>query len=376
VLRDRISRLCREAAELFRDDEEQMEFVVEHDLGETRAELLKGQGKYGEAIIQYLDEDQEMDALDLALGHIGDVTRDADAFYAVVRKFLWRHLSFGCRGLPESVVVPTAKIRTLLWTIPKTGLDERDQKLVRGTFFFVPASSLISMVQLYIFRLISQAEDVRSTNTQKILSNHVLRCDSLNKAVKLLALDYFFDDMSSALDVSTQSGVISSLQLFYEYSLLIKDVALDKAPWESPWISTLFQFEQDGEGIRTRPGTFLHEGIRTSEDSQSSERPEYPAVSLSRDEFANKLSRLLSERLDSRIKDKDRIVLRLSLFDPCIQLVLHGKCHGGHPSPFSHQLDEGWFHRRARFHLQQIMILDNFYVFGVADFRTRIRSQR
>jgi hypothetical protein len=84
------------------------------------------------------------------------------------------------------------------------------------------------MVELYIFKLILQ--EMRSTNTQKILSNHVLRCGSLDKAVKLLALDYFFDDMSSALDVSTQSGVVSSLQLFYEYSLLIKDVALDKAP--------------------------------------------------------------------------------------------------------------------------------------------------
>jgi hypothetical protein len=230
------------------------------------------------------------------------------------------------------------------------------------------------MVELYIFKLILQ--EVRSTNTQKILSNHVLRCGSLDNAVKLLALDYFFDDMSSALDVSTQSGVVSSLQHFYEYSRLIKDVALDKAPWESLWIFTLFQFEQDGEGIRTRPGTFLHEGIRTSEDSQSSERPEYPAAPLSRDEFANKLSRLLSERLDSRIREKDRVVSRLSLFDPCIQLTLYGKCHGDHPRPFSHQLDEDWFNRRARFHLQHIMILDNLYAFALADFPTRIKSQR
>ena len=218
---------------------------------------------------------------------------------------------------------------------------------------------------------------MRSANIQKILSNYVLRCSSLDKAVKLLALDYFFDDMSSALDVSSQSGLVLSLQLLCEYSVLVRDAALDKAPWESPWLSTLFQFEKDGESIRIRPGTFLHESLITSEPSQSLERVEHPAVSLSREEFVNNLSRLLSERLDSRIRDKDRVVLRLSLFDPCIQLILYGTCHGSHQSPISHQLDEDWFNRRARFHLQQIMVLDNFYAFGLAvDFPTRIRSQR
>ncbi len=36
-----------------------MEFVVEHDLGATRAIILRGQGKYGEAVRQYLDEEQD-----------------------------------------------------------------------------------------------------------------------------------------------------------------------------------------------------------------------------------------------------------------------------------------------------------------------------
>jgi hypothetical protein len=131
VVRNGISQLRREAAELFRDDEEQMmEFVVEHDLGLTRAVLLTRQGKYGEAVRQYLDEGQDTEALDLALEHIGDVTQDTDAFNAIVKKFLWRYLSFGCRGWPHSAVVPAAKIFAFLSTIPQTGLDERDQKMV------------------------------------------------------------------------------------------------------------------------------------------------------------------------------------------------------------------------------------------------------
>jgi len=43
---------------------------------------------------------------------------------------------------------------------------------------------------------------MKSKTTQRILSNHVLRSESLkpNKAIRLLALDFLFDDVSSALD--------------------------------------------------------------------------------------------------------------------------------------------------------------------------------
>jgi hypothetical protein len=233
------------------------------------------------------------------------------------------------------------------------------------------------MVQLFIFKLI--LHDMKSKTTQKILSNHVLRSESLrpNKAIRLMALDFLFDDMSSALDVSSQTGIISSLELFYEYSLLVRDAALDKTPWDSPWLSTLFQFEKDGEGIRIRPETFLYEDYITREPSptQSVEHPEPPVTSFSREELTHNLSRLLSERLRSRIAAKDSKSSHLRLFDPCVQLILRGTCRGDHSA--SHELDEGWFNRRARFYLQHIMILDNLHVFDlVDDFPTRIKSQR
>jgi hypothetical protein len=222
---------------------------------------------------------------------------------------------------------------------------------------------------------------VKSTDTHKIaptLSNHVLRCDSLRleKAVKLLALDYFFDEMSSALDMSSQTGIVSSLELFYEYSLLIRDAALDKAPWDSPWLCALFQTEKDGEGVRIRPGTFTYEESRKMVSSQvrSEEHLENTAVSLSREGFARILTRLLSERLDTRIRWKDRMTSRLHLFDPCVQLTLYRTCHRDHIA--AHQLDESWFNRRARFHLQRIMILDNLHDCGLVDFPSRIKSQR
>jgi hypothetical protein len=220
---------------------------------------------------------------------------------------------------------------------------------------------------------------MKSKTTQRILSNHVLRSESLkgNKAIRLLALDYLFDDMSSGLDVSSQAGTISSLELFYEYSCLIKDAALNKAPWDSPWLTTLFQFEKIGEGIQIRPETALYEHHRTREPfpGRSTDIQELSALSLSREEFTRNLGVLLSERLRSRIAAKAPIMRNLRLFDPCIPLILHGTCRGDHSA--SHQLDDEWFNRRARFHLLHIMILENLHVSDpLVTFSGRIWSQR
>lgn len=107
-----------------------MEFVVEHEFGLARAVMLKNQEKYGEAVGQYLEEGQELEALELALEHIDDVTQDPDAFNAIITKILWRYLSFGCRGWPESMGIPAFRIRELLGTIPLRELRIREQRMV------------------------------------------------------------------------------------------------------------------------------------------------------------------------------------------------------------------------------------------------------
>ncbi len=213
--------------------------------------------------------------------------------------------------------------------------------------------------------------------SRKTLANHILRCDPLDplgRAFKLLALDFYFDDMSSALDVSSQSGIVSSLHLFCEYSLLMRVAALDKAPWDSPWLCTLFQIERDGEDVLTKPGTLMYDDSMRSDSSRPEGQSECSAVSLSREEFSKDLNRLLWERLNARILEKDRLSSRLSPFDPCIQLTIHGTCRSNHSA--SHHLDESWFNRRVRFHLQQLMILDNLHAFGRTEFPERVNNQR
>lgn len=216
-----------------------------------------------------------------------------------------------------------------------------------------------------------------STTSRKTLANHILRCDPLDplcEAFKLLALDLYFDDMSSAMDVSSQSGIVSSLHLFYEYSLLMKDGAWDKAPCGSPWLCTLFQIESDGEDVQMKPGTFVYEGCVQDDPSRPGEQLEQSAKSLSSEKFSESINRLLWQRLKIRTSEMDGILSRLSFFNPCIQLTIHGTCRLNHSA--SHHLDESWFNRRARFHLLQVMILDNLYAFGRTEFPERVNNQR
>lgn len=232
-----------------------------------------------------------------------------------------------------------------------------------------------------------------STSSRKTLASHILRGDPpdpLDRAFKLLALDLYFDDMPSALDVSSQSGIVTSLHLFNEYSLLMSEGASDKAPWDSPWLCTLLQIEIDGEDIRTKPGTLMYDRSMLNDSSRPKEHSEYSAVSLSRENFSRKLDRLLwkrlsglhhllLEQLNTGVSEKDhvsshRVSSHLSIFDPCTQLTLYGTCRLDHSA--SHSLDEHWFNRRVRFRLQHIMILDNIYAFGRTEFPERIKSQR
>ena len=119
---------------MFDDENEQMmEFVVEHELGVARAVILGKQKRYGEAVRQYLDEGQELEALELALEHLDDVAQDCEAFSAIITKILWRYLSFGSRGWPENIVIPASKIHKLLGTISLGKLRLKEQKMVSNT---------------------------------------------------------------------------------------------------------------------------------------------------------------------------------------------------------------------------------------------------
>lgn len=192
---------------------------------------------------------------------------------------------------------------------------------------------------------------------------HILHRPGLENALKLFALDYLFDNLLFTLNGTFYPGDISAAKLFQWYSTLTREVALHEAPWKSPQICSLFRITQDGAGIRITPDTFLDEGSKSSRSTDVTGR------FLSRKEFGNKLRRLLSERLCTRVM-ADRISPR-----SCVQFASHENC----PERLvvSHRLCNNKFNQQVRFHLLRIMILDNLYSISQVDkFPSRIGTKR
>jgi hypothetical protein len=194
---------------------------------------------------------------------------------------------------------------------------------------------------------------------------NILHRPDLDNALKLWALDYFFDNVLSILNDPSEPGTILAAKLLQWYSSLIKEVASHKAPWKLPWICALFQIKEDGAHIRITPATFLDDAFKTTKRSQSAD---IVGALLSRDEFGNILRRHLAERFRTRI-----MVDRISSC-PCVQFASHKSCHEGFPDT---QPCNSRFNQRVRFHLLRIMILDEFYFISQADkFSSRISNQR
>ena len=176
--------------------------------------------------------------------------------------------------------------------------------------------------------------------------------------------------MSLALDVSSQCGILSSLQNFYQYSLLMRDAALDKAPWKSSWLCALFQFENHGEKVWMKSGTLVYEHYKRGNSSATTVQAKNSAyiIKVSRAQFRKNLRCLLWERLNTRISEKDIVSLSRSLFEPCIQPTVHETCPSHH--------DEASFNQRIRLHLKYVMILDNLYAFDPSEDPKHVERQR
>lgn len=105
-----------------------MDFIVQRNLRAARAYLLEKQGKYWEAIQQWLEDSQVPSAMDVHLRHIDDASRDPRIMNALTN-FLWRHLSFGLRTWPKSAGVRVGKIRELLGALSKQNLVTSEKNM-------------------------------------------------------------------------------------------------------------------------------------------------------------------------------------------------------------------------------------------------------
>jgi len=222
------------------------------------------------------------------------------------------------------------------------------------------------VIQVDVFKLVLQGP--RSPHFEKSLVS-ILRRRQDDKAVKLFALDRLFDDISIVVGDSPQHDALSILDLFHQYSLMMREAASERSPWEVQWLRALFQFKKDGERMDIRRGTFVFDHLQANKTLGDA------GGSLLLSEFVRNMKRVLIERLWTRtLKEDDLGFAKLSVFNPYLQFV--SDKNGQRSCPGPRQERGNWFNHRVRVYLQRIMILDTYGISAKGGPFARMEYQR
>lgn len=220
-------------------------------------------------------------------------------------------------------------------------------------------------MQVDVFKLVLQGPG--SPHFEKSLVS-ILRRHQVDKAVKLFALDRLFDDISFIVGDSPQQDALSILDLFHQYSIMMREAASERSPWEVPWLCALFQFKKDEVRIDVRRGTFLFDHLKANKTLGNA------GGSLLLGEFVRNMKRVLIERLWTRTLKEYRGSAKLSVFNPYLQFVSDKNGQRSCPGP---RQDHGnWFNHRVRVHLQRIIILDTYGISTKGSPFARMEYQR
>ncbi len=207
------------------------------------------------------------------------------------------------------------------------------------------------MIQVDVFKLVIQRP--RSPHFEKGLVN-ILRRSKVDKAVKLFALDCLFDDISIIVSNSLQHEALSTLDLFRQYSLMMREAASEGSPRDSPWLHALFQFTTtDGMHTDIQRGIFLFDHLQANKTLGDAGR------SLLLGEFVRYMKRVLVDRLFTRTMKEESIFAELSFFNPYIWSDPNENGQRSRPAP--RQDNGNQFRDRVQVHLQRIVILDTLY---------------
>lgn len=214
--------------------------------------------------------------------------------------------------------------------------------------------ALTFIKQVDIFKPVIQVP--RSPHFEKSLATILCR-HQVDKAMKLFALDCLFDDISIIVGGnSPQHDTPSIMDLFHQYSLMMREAASERSPLEVLWYCALFQFkkkDRDGVRIDIRRGTLLFDHLQARKTSAVA------GGSLLLREFVRNMKCVLVDRLHARTLKADRNFAKLPLFNPYIRFASEEKGHRRPPGP---RQDYGnQFNQRVQVHLRWIMILDTLY---------------
>lgn len=190
-----------------------------------------------------------------------------------------------------------------------------------------------------------------------------------NKPAALLCLDHVFNNPLK-FDGPTLDEKAISLEVFYAYAQLLRDVAFVQDPCDRPFVQKLFAIQPLREDSFALPvGTFLYDAVAEQGAlllSSNTEQRTVPSTGLSK-----VLKATLSDRVRTRVMDETEAFMRARFVSPCLYFLANSchrtECTRAHVGV--HALDPAWYNTRVRIHLQQIMVFQILHCVDIGEKR-------
>ena len=208
----------------------------------------------------------------------------------------------------------------------------------------------------------------KNTQTLRRLGLSFYRND--NKPAALLCFDHIFNTPLK-FDGSTLDEMASSLDIFYKYAELLRDVAFIQDPCDHLFVQKLFSIQPLREDYFTLPiGTFLYDAVAEQgnlpSDGNTAKRT-VPNADLSRT-----LKATLSDRVHSRVMEEtEAFMIKARSMSPCLHFLANSchrtECARAHVGALA--VDTAWYNTRVQIHWKQILVFQVLHCVNIGDKR-------
>ena len=217
---------------------------------------------------------------------------------------------------------------------------------------------------------ISMFRAIIAENTQTLRRLGLSFYHSDNKPAALLCFDHIFNT-PPMFDGSTLDEMVFSLDIFYKYAKLLRDVAFIQDPCDCPFMQKLFSIQPLRDDYFTLPvGTLLYGTVARRGnlpfDGNTAQR------TVSNVELSRTLKATLSDRVCMRVMEEtDVFMTKVTSMSPCLDFLAdscdHAECTRAHVGTLA--VDTAWYNARVRIHLKQILVFQVIHCMNIDDKR-------
>lgn len=369
----RESQILSQTKELFEGDMKQaMSFFSEYGFDSARATLLVQLGDPVEAAGIHFGAGRLNDGIKVLLKHKGSMPCAKFAAKCTIEAF-WKSLSFGV-GVDDVADRSTLnQWRKVAEQLDSSMLSQRELSEVCASFSLMKTKADRSSRKIAMFNAIFQKD------TKRLEQLGLEFYKEKNMHAALLCLDHIFTNTPSLQGLSA-GETVKTLEMFFSYATLLRDIACFKDPCGNEQIRKVFGFVELREDVfAMTPGSTLHREVA---NQQMFFQDKDGHRTVSRNDASRVIRRYLTDRLRQRVLEENKTCraaksLQPSAY-PCIDALAgtcktHG-CQHAHIKP--EDISLSWYQNRVRAHLLQIQIYQTLHFIDLGPGTHREDEQR